>query len=86
MISGLRPALVSKAPVAQAVLPAADIPPRILSPFLGFGATTCSQPLPVLRAKGRWWPVLADPGRGGELLGGVINAWLFLVKVTSQSR
>jgi len=59
MISGLRPVFVSKAPTAQAVLPAADIPPRILSPFPGFGAATCCQPLPVLRATSVSWLPLA---------------------------
>jgi hypothetical protein len=59
MISGLRPVLVSKAPTAQAVLPAADMPPRILSPFPGLGAATCCQPLPVLRATSVSWLPLA---------------------------
>jgi len=42
MISGLRPVSVSKAPAAQAVPPAADIPPRIVSPFPGFGAAAAT--------------------------------------------
>jgi hypothetical protein len=36
-----------------------------------------------LPAQGRWWLVLADPGAVASPLGGVVNAWLFLVKATS---
>jgi hypothetical protein len=35
-----------------------------------------------LPAESRRWLVLADPRRCGEPVGGVVNAWLFLVKVT----
>ena len=31
---------------------------------------------------GRWRPVLADPRAAASLLGGVVNAWLFLVRVS----
>ena len=65
--SGLRPVLVSKAPAVQAVPPAADIPPRILSPFPGFGAATCCQPLPVLRATTvSWLPLASSRWRAGD--------------------
>jgi modulator of FtsH protease len=35
-----------------------------------------------LPGEGRWWLVLADSRRDGEPPCGVVNAWLFLVKVT----